>query len=60
MVTHDYEDAAALADRVGVLDEGKLVQVGTPSELVAAPASPFVARFTGANLLRLGPGDRPG
>ncbi len=51
VVTHDYEDAAALADRVGVLNDGKLVQVGTPSELIAAPASPFVAQFTGANLL---------
>jgi molybdate transport system ATP-binding protein len=51
VVTHDYEDAAALANRVGVLVDGQVVQVGTPSELAAAPASPFVARFTGANLL---------
>ena len=51
VVTHDYEDAAALADRVGVLVDGQIVQVGTPAELVATPASPFVARFTGANLL---------
>jgi molybdate transport system ATP-binding protein len=52
IVTHDFEDAAALADRVGVLVDGRLLQVGTPGELVAAPADPFVARFTGANLLR--------
>ena len=51
LVTHDYDDAAALADRVGVLNEGNLVQLGTPTELIAAPASPFVAEFTGANLL---------
>ena len=51
VVTHDYEDAAALADRVGVLVAGEVVQLGTPTELVAAPANPFVARFTGANLL---------
>jgi ABC-type sulfate/molybdate transport systems ATPase subunit len=51
VVTHDYEDAAALADRVGVLVDGRVVQLGTPAELAAAPASPFVARFTGANLL---------
>ena len=51
LVTHDFEDAAALADRVGVLVEGRLLQIGTPSELVAAPADPFVARFTGATLL---------
>jgi molybdate transport system ATP-binding protein len=52
IVTHDYEDAAALAETVGVLVEGKLRQLGTPEELVAAPADPFVASFTGANLLR--------
>ena len=48
LVTHDYDDAAALADRVGVLIDGSLVQTGTPAELIAAPASPFVAEFTGA------------
>lgn len=52
IVTHDFEDAAALADRTGVLVEGSLLQLGTSSELVAAPADPFVASFTGANLLR--------
>ncbi len=51
LVTHDFEDAATLADRVGVLVEGRLRQVGTASELVAAPVDPFVARFTGANLV---------
>ncbi len=52
IVTHDYEDAAALAETVGVLVEGRLRQVGAPEELVARPADPFVASFTGANLLR--------
>jgi ABC-type sulfate/molybdate transport systems ATPase subunit len=52
IVTHDYEDAVALADRVGVLVEGKLRQLGSPAELVARPDDPFVASFTGANLLR--------
>jgi molybdate transport system ATP-binding protein len=51
VVTHDYADAAALADRIGVLVAGRLVQLGTPAELIAAPASPFVADFTGGNLL---------
>jgi molybdate transport system ATP-binding protein len=51
LVTHDFEDAATLADRVGVVVDGRLLQVGTPSELVAAPRDPFVARFTGANLV---------
>jgi molybdate transport system ATP-binding protein len=52
LVTHDFEDAAALASRAGVLADGRLLQVGTPAELVAAPAGPFVAQFTGGNLLR--------
>jgi len=52
IVTHDYEDAAALAESVGVLVEGGLRQLGTPAELVSQPADPFVASFTGANLLR--------
>jgi molybdate transport system ATP-binding protein len=52
LVTHDYEDAAALADEVGVLVDGKLRQVAAPAELVARPNDAFVASFTGANLLR--------
>ena len=52
LVTHDYEDAAALADEVGVLVEGRLRQLGPPAELVARPKDAFVASFTGANLLR--------
>lgn len=51
VVTHDFVDAAALADRVGVLVDGSLVQIGTAEELIAAPASPFVARFAGGNVL---------
>jgi len=51
LVTHDFRDAAALADRVGVLVDGTLRQVGTPAELMDAPADAFVARFTGANVL---------
>jgi molybdate transport system ATP-binding protein len=51
LVTHDFEDAAALADRVGVLLEGRLLQLGRPAELVASPADPCVASLTGGNLL---------
>ncbi|HET8528415.1 MAG TPA: ABC transporter ATP-binding protein [Gaiellaceae bacterium] len=51
LVTHDYEDAAALADQVGVLVDGRLRQLAPPAELVARPRDGFVASFTGANLL---------
>ena len=51
LVTHDFQDAAALAERIGVIADGRIVQEGTPTDLVAAPASPFVADFTGGNLL---------
>ena len=51
LVTHDFEDAATLADRVGVIVDGRLVQLATPQELVAAPADSFVASLGGANLI---------
>jgi molybdenum ABC transporter ATP-binding protein len=51
LVTHDFEDAATLADRVGVISEGRILQLGSPTELVSAPGDPFVASFTGALLL---------
>lgn len=51
LVTHDFADAAALADDVAVLVDGELRQRGTPFDLTAGPADPFVASFTGASLL---------
>ena len=51
LVTHDFHDAAVLANRVAALTDGHVRQIGTPSELVAAPADAFVASFTGANVL---------
>jgi ABC-type sulfate/molybdate transport systems ATPase subunit len=51
LVTHDFRDAAALADRIGVMVDGRLRQEGTAAELVAHPADAFVASFTGGNLL---------
>ena len=51
LVTHDFEDAAALAELVSVVVDGRERQRGTPAELVARPADAFVASFTGANLL---------
>jgi molybdate transport system ATP-binding protein len=51
LVTHDFGEAALLGDRVGVIDGGRVVQEGTAAELAAAPASAFVADFTGAVVL---------
>ena len=47
-VTHDQDEALELADRVAILNEGRLEQVGTPDEVTDAPASRFVATFVGA------------
>ena len=47
LVTHDQNEAFALADKVGVMHEGKLVRWATPSELYHEPVSPFVAEFVG-------------
>jgi iron(III) transport system ATP-binding protein len=46
-ITHDQSEAFALADLVGVLEHGRLVQFSVPEEIYLRPASPFVARFTG-------------
>jgi len=46
-VTHDQEEAFALADRILLLHEGRIVQAGTPAEIWRAPASAWVARFLG-------------
>ncbi len=51
LVTHDFVEAATLGDRVGIVDAGRVLQQGTPSELAAAPRSAFVADFTGAVVL---------
>jgi iron(III) transport system ATP-binding protein len=46
-ITHDQTEAFALADRIGVLEAGRLVQCDAPESVYHAPATPFVARFTG-------------
>lgn len=46
-ITHDQAEAFTLADVVGVLNRGRLVQLGAPETIYAAPATPFVARLTG-------------
>ena len=51
VVTHDYEDARVLGDRIAVMDSGKIVQTGTAEEVALRPASAFVAAFTDTNLV---------
>ena len=46
-VTHDFEEAVALGDRIAVVHEGRVVQVGTPEDIFRRPADRFVARFVG-------------
>jgi putative spermidine/putrescine transport system ATP-binding protein len=48
-VTHDQEEALAIADRVGVMREGRIEQLAPPTEVYAHPATPFVAEFVGLN-----------
>lgn len=48
LVTHDREEAMAMADRVVILDRGEIVQAGSPEEVYHRPASAFVAAFMGA------------
>ncbi|MEP3246534.1 MAG: putative 2-aminoethylphosphonate ABC transporter ATP-binding protein [Sneathiella sp.] len=47
MVTHDQEEALTMADRIVVMNDGVIEQVGTPEEIYRHPASPFVAEFVG-------------
>ncbi|HIK53750.1 MAG TPA: ABC transporter ATP-binding protein [Synechococcales cyanobacterium M55_K2018_004] len=53
MVTHDQEEALSLSDRIAVMNDGRVEQVGTPKQIYEFPQSPFVADFIGdTNLLR--------
>jgi molybdate transport system ATP-binding protein len=51
VVTHDPAEAFSLADRIAVMEGGRVIQVATPEALMLAPATPFVAEFAGAELL---------
>jgi ABC-type Fe3+/spermidine/putrescine transport system ATPase subunit len=53
-ITHDQEEALELGDRIAVLNEGKLEQIGTPDEVYNHPATEYVAMFLGAANLLLG------
>jgi molybdate transport system ATP-binding protein len=49
LVSHDFSDVLGLADRIAVMEDGRIVQVGTGSDLLEAPVSAFVASLTGVN-----------
>ena len=50
-VTHNRTTARAIADRIGVMRDGRIVQIGSPAEIFEQPTSPMVANFTGANVI---------
>ncbi len=52
LVSHEVSDVLGLADRIAVMEAGSVVQLGTAAELLEAPASAFVAAFTGVNYFR--------
>jgi len=54
-VTHDQVEAMALADRIVIMNDGVLQQVGTPSEVYARPANAFVAQFIGSPVMNMAP-----
>ncbi|MGV3552906.1 quaternary amine ABC transporter ATP-binding protein [Rhizobium sp.] len=45
-ITHDFDEAIRLADRIAIMKDGEIVQSGTPEDLVLNPATPYVAEFT--------------
>lgn len=49
VVTHDQEEALAMADRIALMNEGKIVQIGSPQTLYELPSTPFVADFIGVS-----------
>jgi putrescine transport system ATP-binding protein len=51
LVTHDQEEAMTMADRLAVMDEGRIMQMGTPDEVYEAPTSRFAAEFIGSTNL---------
>jgi glycine betaine/proline transport system ATP-binding protein len=62
-ITHDFNEAARLADRIAIMRDGEIIQVGTPEELATEPVTPYVAEFTrdipAANVISAGRLMRP-
>lgn len=51
LVTHDQEEALSIADKIAVMRDGRLIQIGTPQELYETPANAYVAAFVGQSNL---------
>jgi glycine betaine/proline transport system ATP-binding protein len=45
-ITHDFDEAIRLADRIAIMKDGEIIQIGTPEDLVTRPATDYVAEFT--------------
>ena len=57
-ITHDQHEALSMSDRIGVFNQGKIEQIGSPSEIYNAPTTKFVAQFIGAANVLEGEGAR--
>lgn len=56
-ITHSLEEAMVMSDRIGVMNKGRFVQIGTPNEIYGNPSTRFVSEFMGeVNILEVGPG----
>jgi spermidine/putrescine transport system ATP-binding protein len=56
-ITHSLEEAMVMSDRIGVMRDGKLVQIGTPNQIYTAPQTKFVSEFMGdVNIIKVRPG----
>ncbi len=62
-ITHDFDEAIRLADRIAVMKDGKIEQTGTPEDIVMKPATPYVTEFTRsvakAKVVKVGIADAP-
>ena len=56
-VTHDQIEAMSMGDKIGILNNGRIIQVGTPNEIYNAPRDTFVAAFVGSPAMNLLPGE---